>query len=123
MADDTSTSASGQASTAAVKMPQIPEGQAVYDWIMGHIEPELVTAQKEKLPELYQNETPEQAQVRAARYAKAFEEYDKQYQQYRIAQEGNVHTFQKQVMSGVEARAKVREETDMSSVEDQIKNV
>ena len=28
MADDTSASASGQASTAAVKMPQIPEGQA-----------------------------------------------------------------------------------------------
>lgn len=117
MADDTTTN--GQAKTV-VQIPQIPDGQTVYDWIMSRIEPELTTAQKEKLPELYKNETPEQAKVRAERYAKAFEEYDKQYALYRTTQESSVHKFQRSIMSGVEARARGQEEGDMSSLEDQI---
>ncbi len=108
--------------SGTAQIPQIPDGQTVYDWIMSRIEPELTTANREKLPELYANETPEQAQVRAARYAKAFEEYDKQYAQYRTAQEGGVHKFQRSIMAGVEARARGREEGDMANVEDQIKN-
>lgn len=38
MADDTNTS--GQ-TKSGVQMPQIPDGQTVYDWIMSRIEPEL----------------------------------------------------------------------------------
>ena len=117
---DTKTQTTG--ASGGVQMPQIPDGQTVYDWIMSRIEPELTTAQKDKLPELYKNETPEQAQVRAQRYTKAFEEYDKQYAQYRSAQESSVHTFQRSIMSGVEARARGREEGDMSNLEDQIQN-
>ncbi len=62
--------------------PDVVSGQEIYDQIMRSIEPELTSTQLPLLPEKYPNETPEEKIARAARYTKAFAEYDKKFQEY-----------------------------------------
>jgi hypothetical protein len=54
----------------------LPTGQALYDAIMGQIEPDLVTAELPKLPEKFAKDTPEEKEARSFRYKRAYEQYD-----------------------------------------------
>ncbi|MDD4628446.1 MAG: hypothetical protein PHE68_03580 [Candidatus Peribacteraceae bacterium] len=56
--------------------PTLPTGQALYDAIMGQIEPDLVTAELPKLPEKFSKDTPEEKAARSERYKRAYEQYD-----------------------------------------------
>ncbi len=61
----------------ADQMP--PSGQQIYDAIMAQIEAELTSEAYPTLAEKYKDETPEDHEVRMARYEKAFAEYDNRY--------------------------------------------
>jgi hypothetical protein len=54
-------------------------GDVVYDLLMSGIEPELTSENTEHILELAKDDTPEERKERAERYARAFEEYDRQF--------------------------------------------
>lgn len=81
----------------------IPTGEEIYDMIMSKIEVELTTSQLPLLKEKYKDETPEQAAARAARYQKAFEEYDRQYAEYVRTEEEALAAFHRSVTGTLQA--------------------
>lgn len=95
-------------------------GQEIYDQIMAEVEPELVTATLATLGEKYKDETPEQAQARAARYEAAFAEYDKRYATYMADLSGKVHSLQRTVRAGIETDDRKEEENALTSLENSI---
>lgn len=54
---------------------------AMYDQIMGQIEPDLLTHQIPLLEERYKSETPEERKKRMAAYAKAFKIFDEAFKE------------------------------------------
>ena len=102
--------------------PTFLEGEALYDFLMGPIESELMSTQKETVVQRYENETPEQTKVRNERYTKAFAEYDRQYAAYQEQQKNTVKNYKRQLMGGVEERATKHEQDDVSSLESQMNN-
>lgn len=77
-------------------MPVIPAmqgGEEIYNRIMREIEPELTTDQIPLMEEKYKDETEEQRGVRAERYQKALDEYEKRYQAYALEEESKLHAF------------------------------
>lgn len=52
----------------------------LYDMLMAEIEPDLMSDMIDHLPEMYANETEEEAQARAARYAKAFVTFEERFE-------------------------------------------
>lgn len=103
--------------TTGVQVPQILQGQQVYDNIMGRIEPELTTTTVKTLKEKYKDETPEQAKERAKRYSAAFAEYDKQYQEYKLNLERSMHQFQRGLGTHFEQKSRNDESGQMSTIE------
>ena len=47
----------------------------IYDWFMSQVEPDLVTANVERISEMYKDESAAQTQARGERYRKALEEF------------------------------------------------
>lgn len=66
-----------------IPRPDIPDGLAIYDKIMGEIDEDLTSTGAKKLNEKYRNETPEQTKARAARYDAARDEYDRRYEEWK----------------------------------------
>ncbi len=98
-------------------VPSFPSGDEVYDGIMSTIEPDLTTSQLPLLAQKYQNETPDEASTRSARYTKAFAEYDRRYAAFTVQLESAVHTYQKIAVASVEEHSKMKEERDLSNLE------
>ncbi len=111
----TSQTAGGAITGSFPPPPPIPSGEEVYDTIISKIEPELTTAQLPLLKDKYKDETPEAAKARAERYAKAFEEYDKQYAVYTAAQQKGIQSYEKQFMQGIQT---MEASTEASKLED-----
>lgn len=99
----------------------IPTGDELYNLLMSAIEPDLTTDQLPLLDEKYKSETPEQAKARADRYEKAFAEYDKQLDAYLAKLEAKVHQYQSAARKSVEKEERVKEEKELSGLEDAIK--
>lgn len=97
--------------------PSIPTGKEIYDSIMGEIDPELLSDNLPKLKEQYPDETPEQKKQRAARYNKAFAEYDKRFAVYMAELHGKVTHYRKQAMVNLEANDRVEEQSKMQAME------
>ena len=57
----------------------IPNGNKIYDAIMGKIEPELLSSNLPNVEQQYAAETTEERLVRMQRYQKAFADYDAAY--------------------------------------------
>lgn len=57
----------------------IPNGNEIYDAIMGSIEPELLSANLPLLSQKYGNESVDLRQSRMQRYKEAFQRYDAAY--------------------------------------------
>ena len=95
----------------------IPTGDQLYNMLMSKIEPDLTTDQLPLLDEKYKNETPEQAQVRAQRYEKAFAEYDKQLAAYLATLEAKVHQYQSTARKSLEHEERVKEEQELNTLE------
>jgi len=97
--------------------PAIPSGKEIYDGIMGKIDPELLFDNLPKLKEQYAEETPEQKKRRAARYNKAFAEYDKQFAAYMAELHGKVTQFRKQAIVELEFRDRKDDDNKMQEIE------
>ncbi len=99
---------------------QIPSGDELYNTLMSKIDPDLTTDQLPLLDQKYAGETPEQAQVRAQRYEKAFAEYDKQLAAYLAALEAKVHQYQSTARKSLEHEERTKEEQQLSGLEQAI---
>ena len=99
---------------------RIPTGDELYNLLMGGIEPDLTTDQLPLLDEKYAAETPEQAKIRAARYEKAFAEYDKQLNAYLAKLEAKVREYQSAARQSVENEERQKEGQALSGIEDAI---
>ena len=90
--------------------------------IMEKIEPELTLEGVKLLDEKYAAETPEQTKARAERYAKAREEYQKQYAAYRMSLEEQIHAYEKHGLELMEGQARAAEQESLDSLESSIAN-
>ncbi|MDA0376573.1 MAG: hypothetical protein O3A80_04675 [bacterium] len=90
-------------STGMPTPPQIKGGEEVYNMIMKEIEPDLVSSVMDTLDEKYAEETEEEKAKRMKRYAAAFVEYEKQYQEYMVRKKGEVKTFGRSMNQSIEA--------------------
>lgn len=117
MSDDTT----AQTQTGnSLSPPSIAGGHEVYDSIMQAIEPDLVSANMDKLDALHPNETEAENKARMKRYAKAFEKYQKKYEEYRLKQTGAVRSFGKNIIKHVENKSASKEEVLLGDLEAQI---
>lgn len=98
----------------------LPDGQVLYDRIMGAIEPELVSSSVGTLKTKYADETPEEKAARARRYGKAYAEYDKQFAQYKSTRDGAMLHYKTQALKSLEDSNKAVENADMLDLEKQI---
>jgi len=114
--------ASGQSDPLQVfaNLPVLPDGDELYDQIMGQIEPELMTASLETLKEKYATETPEQKAEREKKYQKAFAEYERVYREYRNGQDMDLHRYQRSARASLEESSKAEEEKKMTNLESAI---
>lgn len=81
--------------TQTFTKPNVPATEALYDWIMGHVEPELVRANLQGLDAKYAAETPEQKAARAERYNRAFAEYERLLAEYLHRLNAQVNTYKR----------------------------
>lgn len=98
----------------------IPDGDEIYDKLMAGIEPELVSGAAAGLKAKYADETPEQKKVRAARYASAFAEYDRQFAQYCNQRSGKMQRARAEALESLEEQEHAQDQNDMASLEAQI---
>ena len=82
--------------------PKIPTGRELYDALMGHIEPELVTDASKLLDEKYKDETPEHHAARMKRYDLAFERYEESYREYMATLDAQVVRYRHQAFAHTE---------------------
>ena len=90
--------------------PKIPTGRELYDALMSHIEPELVTDVAKTLDEKYKGETPEQHARRMDRYDLAFERYEKSYADYMATLDTQVTRYRREAFAHTELRDRAAEE-------------
>ncbi len=101
----------------------IPTGDQLYNMLMSKIEPDLTTNQLPLLDEKYKNEIPEQAQIRAVRYEKAFAEYDKQLNAYLANLEAKVREYQSTARKSLEHEERTKEEQKLDTLEQAIQTI
>lgn len=94
--------------------------QELYDSLMSAIEPELTTSQLPLLDQKYKDETPEEADARAKRYDKAYEEYDKKFLEYSLEMQKNLRVYQRQSSASFERMDRTEEENQITALESQI---
>lgn len=97
-----------------------PSGDAIYDEIMGAIEPELKSSQIHGLAEKYKNEKPEEAELRKTRYNAAYVEYEKRLSAYLEQKKTEDAGRKRRAMSTIEKEDRQEEEEQMSSLESNI---
>ncbi len=95
----------------------IPSGEALYDQLMGEIEPELLAGNLPLLDEKYKDEPPAQAKARADRYEKAFAEYDKRLKAYLGDLDQRAHAYHRMALKSAEEKEKQDEDTHLHSIE------
>jgi hypothetical protein len=97
---------------------QLTQTASPYDELMAQIEPELVSANVPGLRERYAGETPQQAQARADRYAKAFTEYDKRFAGQVSDWSGKAQGVRRQALASTERSDRAREDNQLKSLDD-----
>ncbi len=95
----------------------IPSGEELYNKLMAGIEPELLTQNLPTLEEKYKNESPEDAKARAAKYDKAFAEYEKQLAAYMSGMQRQVTTYKRTALQSAEAEDRTRDRATLQSLE------
>lgn len=101
-------------------IPEIEDGQTLYDRLMGAIETELVSTNLPLLKEQEKTMTPEQQAARAERFTKAFAEYEKQYAAHKAEQATKIQNFQRGALQNVEAHAGASDTALLQSLESSI---
>ncbi len=93
--------------------PQILSGQEVFDLLMQGIEPELTSEGKKNLAQKYAGETSAQKAERKARYQKAFEGYDKAYENYMQKQRDAASQYRRTSFAAIEQDSKTKEDATL----------
>ena len=88
----------------------MPTGRELYDALMGHIEPELVTNAAKELDAKYANETSEHHAARMKRYDLAFERYEEAYREYMATLDAQVVRYRREAYGHTELSDRAREE-------------
>lgn len=110
MADQSIARSGGQGKTKTV-FPVIPSTIELYDLLMKDIEPELMSRSVPSLAATYRRETQEEATARAARYAKAFKEYDRQLELYIGNLNASIRKFGRDAASSMESLERAMTDT------------
>ncbi len=106
--------------------PLMPQDQntpwvlAMYDQIMGEIEPDLLTTQIPLLDEKYKNETPEQKKNRMAAYAQAFKIFDEAFKGMAGEMYGEIEKLKHAAQESRTSAEEKQRSDDVSSAEDQL---
>lgn len=90
--------------------PKIPTGRELYDALMSHIEPELMSGMVETLEETYKNETPENRALRMKRYALAFERCQTAYDEYMETLDTQVNRYRRSAFAHAEMEDRAQDE-------------
>ena len=99
---------------------QSVSGDAIYDEMMGAIEPELISSQIDGLAEKYKNETPEEAEARKTRYNAAYAEYEKRLSEYLTQKQSEATSRKRKAMSSIEKEDRKVEDEQLSNLESSI---
>ncbi len=98
----------------------VPSGTDLYDALMGAIEPDLVTVRLPLLTQKYKSETTEEHAARMDRYRKAYEEYDRQAEEWMMNFRVLVTACRKEALTTAEKKDKNAESTLLSNIESQL---
>lgn len=101
-------------------IPVLPNPIALYDELMGAIEPELVSTVVPTLRQKYQGESPADSKARAARYKKAFKAYDTALKAYKDALSSKTRAYAHAAATSLEQYAKESENLDLQDLESAI---
>lgn len=97
----------------------IPTGNAVYNLIMGKIEPELCSGNYEYLQQKYRNETSTKYQTRLQRYQTAFAKYDQIYTAWLTNVRQAVHAKRVDAIEKAEVHVQQQDDNTMELLEQQ----
>ena len=97
--------------------PKIPTGRELYDALMGHIEPELVTDASKLLDEKYKDETPEHHAARMKRYEAAYKKFDEEFSGFMADVNAEVRTSKRETLAAKEAAAQQSDQQALTSLE------
>jgi len=100
--------------------PVVPDGHALYNSIMGKIEPDLILSELEKMDEKYKGETPEEKKARMKRYKEAFTKYEEIYGEYIGSLTEEVNVYKREALDYVESQNQVKEEKILADLESSI---
>ncbi len=100
--------------------PQIQGGAEVYDSIMKDIEPDLLSTNIETVDAQYAGKSPDEKKARMERYAKAFVEYQKRYEEYNANKQGEVRSFGRNVVQAVESKSADKDDKLLGEIESEI---
>lgn len=104
----------------ALVLPKIPSASDLFDELMIKIEPELTGAQIEGLKAKYKNESPAQAQARAARYESAFALYDQALEAYVAKLNEQIKRAGRIAAQSLENKVRKTENQELSNIESAI---
>ena len=104
----------------SIKPPVIPTGQEIFDAIMGQIEPELTSEGIKTLEEKYKNESQADAYARRARYALAYERYEKSYDETMSMLHTQVDRYRRSSFSQVEQEDRANESAAFDAISHQL---
>lgn len=93
---------------------------ALYDFIMKDVEPELVSDVVPTLGGKYASESQSDRKERAARYERAFAEYDKRFEEYKTYWKRQMQAHQRAAMQSVELASRENESSSMTDLESSI---
>ena len=118
---DDQTQAQAQATAVAAKSattpPYVPDGDEIYDTLMGKIEPELLSYNIPYLREAIEGDTPEERRERGERYVKAYEEYDRQFAEYQKELKNQFLSYKKNSLSALEGHMKIVDNEQIAELE------
>lgn len=103
-------------STALPVPPTIPSGRAIYDWIMGQIEPELVSSSLPLLKTKYKDETEGEKETRKQRYNAAFAKYYEMYEVYLADLDARIHRYYREALRSIEERNNLQEKQTLDDI-------
>jgi len=97
-------------------------GKALYNQLMGEIEPELLSDNLPNLEEQYANESQEQKQERGQRYRAAFDLYTTRLQSFQASSQELVSHMSKRAFGSLEEENRQEEAANLSTLEQDIQS-
>lgn len=96
--------------------PAIPNGEEIYNHIMGKIESELTTQVLPTLAAKYAKETAEEHEKREERYKRAMEEYKKEMDAYMALLQSDISQYEHRTREIAEFADKQAENDELDSI-------